>query len=142
MDEKHPQHTFTEKTPYDTTVASDFTYSQDISDLINKSITGATDSELYDIIRRIVRTPKEFNILGHDAFKRGFGGAGLADANGNPVQLIQPVVLRAILKHLRDNNKLQNYNFGESDPGSFYIPDSWRDGSSSGLVWNTTTGKI
>lgn len=142
MDERHPQHTFVEKSPYDTTVASDYIYNQDIANLIDKSIKGASDNELYDIIKRIVRTPKEFNILGHTAFKRGFGDATLTDTNGNPVKLIQPVVLRQILKYLKDNNKLSGYSFGESDLGSFYIPDSWTNGGSSGLVWNSTTGKI
>lgn len=130
MDERHPQHTFTQSAPvFDYSTADKIQLIPEAQSAFNQALSGMTDEQLLDTLRRYIRTPQEAA-----QFQLKIGDQTTAISNARAAA--------SILKYLKDNNKLTEYNFGESDLGSYYIPGSWKEGSPSGLVWNTVTGKV
>lgn len=130
MDQNYPRHTFTSGNPlFDYNAASKIQLSPEAQSAFNKVLSSMSDEQLQDILRRYIRTPNEAT-----PFQIKVGN------NVTPVSNAASVV--QILNYLKNNNKLSAYNFGESDLGSYYLPGSWKKGGVSGLVWDTTTGKI
>lgn len=127
MDEEHPQHTFTDSGPlFDYNTASKIQLAPEIQTAFNQVLSGMSDEQLQDTLRRYIRTPKE-----SAPFQVKLGNTTTPISNATATALM--------LKYLKDNNKLSTYNFGES---SYYLPGSWKKGGASGLVWDTATGKV
>lgn len=130
MDLYHPQHSFTAGNPlianYDAALQL---ATPGMQTALNTYFQGKGDADLQELLRTYLRIPDSANKLKLKI--------------GNTETDIDNIATAAVLlKYLKDNNKLSDYNFGEGNPGLYYLPGSWSNGSPSGLVWDTSTGQV